>query len=73
MPSCNKINSDFLVNIVKTINFTYIELSIMLNICKPKQLSLLRCKVVFDQDFLRWPNQTFSTPGRTVNILSLQI
>ena len=33
-------------------------------------LSLLRCKVVFDQDFLRWPDQTFYTSRRKVNILS---
>ena len=38
-----------------------------------KPISLLRCKVVFDQDFLRWPNQTFYTSDRYVNNFTLQI
>ena len=30
---------------------------------------LLRCKVVFDQDILRWPNPTFPSSGRILNNL----
>ena len=32
-----------------------------------KKMILLRCKVVFDLNFLRWPNQTFYTSDRYVN------
>ena len=38
--------------------------------CEPKQMILLRCKVVFDQDFLRCQFKHFYTSDKSVNTLT---
>ena len=47
-----------------------LEYKVQLENCCPKQMSLLGCKVIFDQEFLRWPNKTFYTSDRSVNTLT---